>query len=102
MRLSPNTIAAIRAGIDVVAAGKPYRLFLHGSRVSDEKKGGDIDLLLLCDSITLSFFRSSKLAILMNIEKCLGEQHIDLTIASNEGSDQSDFVRLILENALPI
>ena len=47
MRLSDPEIAALKFAL----AGVPYRrAFLFGSRTNDEKKGGDIDILLYSDA----------------------------------------------------
>ena len=48
MRLSPEQIQAIRAGVADVA-GRDARVWLFGSRVHDQERGGDVDLLLELD-----------------------------------------------------
>ena len=48
MRLSPEQIAAIRAGVSLLA-GDTARVWLFGSRVRDQERGGDVDLLLEVD-----------------------------------------------------
>jgi predicted nucleotidyltransferase len=45
MRLSPEQIHAIRTGVAQVA-GRDARVWLFGSRVHDQERGGDVDLLL--------------------------------------------------------
>ena len=51
-------------------------VYLFGSRVDDSAKGGDIDLLVLSRKINLM----TKLAILAQLHKQLGEQKIDLAV----------------------
>lgn len=48
MRLSPEQITAIRAGVSLLA-GDTDRVWLFGSRVRDQERGGDVDLLLEMD-----------------------------------------------------
>jgi len=49
MRLSEQEIGAIISGLDnYINLLSGAELYLFGSRVDDSKKGGDIDLLLVC------------------------------------------------------
>ncbi|MCA3238787.1 MAG: nucleotidyltransferase domain-containing protein [Curvibacter sp.] len=48
MRLSPQQIADIRLSA-AQCAGASARVWLFGSRVHDERRGGDVDLLLELD-----------------------------------------------------
>lgn len=48
MRLTPEQIQAIRAGVADVA-GRDARVWLFGSRVHDQARGGDVDLMLELD-----------------------------------------------------
>ena len=48
MRLSPEQIVAIRKGV-LLVAGNAARVWLFGSRVRDQERGGDVDLLLELD-----------------------------------------------------
>lgn len=45
MRLSSEQVAAIRRNVSLIA-GDAARVWLFGSRVHDDARGGDIDLLL--------------------------------------------------------
>jgi predicted nucleotidyltransferase len=49
MRLSPQQIATIRQCVHTVA-GEAARVWLFGSRVDDNQRGGDVDLLLEIDT----------------------------------------------------
>lgn len=53
------------------------QIYLFGSRVNDQARGGDIDLLILSKKITFA----DKIKILMQLEDALGEQKIDLLVA---------------------
>lgn len=48
MRLTPEQIQAIRTGVADVA-GQDARVWLFGSRVHDQARGGDVDLMLELD-----------------------------------------------------
>lgn len=65
-------------------------IYLFGSRVHDEKKGGDIDLLILSSKITEKNRRQIKL----KLYDALGEQKIDLLIASDKSEP---FVKIAVE-----
>ena len=93
MRLSPNEISAIKKtilGIDAAAV-----IYLFGSRVQDDLKGGDIDLVVL--STKLSF--TNKLDILAEIKSLIGDQKIDLRIVEPEAL-QSDPFLLSIKNSM--
>lgn len=77
-----------RALIDAIAAADPdAQVWLHGSRVRDDARGGDIDLLVLSQRIQLR----DKLDVLARLHAVLGEQKIDLTVARDEARP---FVRI--------
>ncbi len=54
-------------------------VYLFGSRVNDDRKGGDIDLYITTDMPTSEIIRK-KIGLLVDIEKGLGEQKIDVVI----------------------
>jgi predicted nucleotidyltransferase/uncharacterized protein YutE (UPF0331/DUF86 family) len=106
MRLSEKEINIIKNSvyhIDELA-----KIYLFGSRVDDEKKGGDIDLLILSPKITRRDKRKIKLALY----DALGEQKIDILvtykvtkpfekIALKEGVEQVDYLAN-LQNSLRV
>lgn len=49
MRLTPEQVKAIRVIVAQVA-GQAARVWLFGSRVHDDERGGDVDLLLELDT----------------------------------------------------
>jgi predicted nucleotidyltransferase len=57
------------------------KIWLFGSRVFDNKKGGDIDIAVLSPKIDLL----KRIAIKQTIEDTIGEQKIDLLV-SKDGS----------------
>lgn len=71
------------------------RVYLFGSRVDDTKKGGDIDLLVMSDSLT----SDDKRAIKIKLYELLGEQKIDIVLAAE---DSDPFVKLALETGVKL
>ena len=83
MRLIESEIQAMIASIEAVFKKKnmplsSVSLFLFGSRVRDDLKGGDIDLLLRVPKEILSAVKKLKLDFLIEIQGRIGEQKIDL------------------------
>ena len=71
------------------------RVYLFGSRVDDAKKGGDIDLLVMSDKLS----KDDKRRIKMELYELLGEQKIDLLLASD---DSDPFVKLALDTGVKL
>jgi len=94
MRLSEREQEAIKAA--VAALDREARVYLYGSRVGDSSRGGDIDLLVISD--TLDF--SGKIALLADIKCRIGEQKIDLSIKKGAELEEDAFVRSILPTAV--
>ena len=104
MRLTDQERATITETI--MSFDKDARLYLFGSRVDDNRKGGDIDLLVLTDKLTFT----DKLKIKARLWERLGEQKIDLLITDDEsrviGSSPimtpaaQPFVQIALEYAI--
>lgn len=74
MRLAPEEQSAISDTIH--QADADALIYLFGSRVDDEAKGGDIDLLVLSKTISLM----TKLDILAQLHQKLGERKIDIAV----------------------
>lgn len=77
MRLAPEQIASIRRAA-VAAFGADTRVTLFGSRVDDNKRGGDIDLLIQPTRSDQPLVR--KLRFLGLLERDLGERKIDVVM----------------------
>lgn len=91
MRLSPDEIKAIKETVQSFDADA--KVWLYGSRTDDNKRGGDIDLLIFSQKINFS----DKLKIKVQLYKKIGEQKIDMIIARD---NKKPFVRIALENAV--
>jgi len=76
MRLTKHQIETIRTiGQDVFGQG--VRIYLFGSRVNDEKRGGDIDLFIETDHAE-AMSLGNKISYLAKLKIALGDQKIDL------------------------
>jgi len=91
MRLSYTEIAAIKD--TVMRFDYQAEVYLYGSRVDDNKKGGDIDILVFSEKI--SFL--DKLKIKTELYTQLEEQRIDLLITEN---NSQPFVKMVLKEAI--
>lgn len=66
MRLTPDQIVAIRESVNQLA-GDAARVWLFGSRVRDDARGGDVDLLVEMDvPVTEPAQLSARLASLVS------------------------------------
>lgn len=80
MRLTNTQIQIIKSETKLVF-GNTAHVYLFGSRVDDNKKGGDIDLLILTDDNTQS--QRTKVDLLhINLILALGDQKIDILVNS--------------------
>ncbi len=90
MRLTQDEVTLIKkAFYETFQSGKIY---LFGSRVDDNKRGGDIDLYLVPE-IKFEDERKRKISFLIKLDEYLGEQKIDVIMAK-------DTSRLIEQEAL--
>jgi len=92
MRLEKSEQRSILAVLLRHAGGLDLEVYLYGSRVDDEKKGGDIDLLWVHPRATE--LRQSKFRILVELKEVLGDQRIDLTIVSTDELAHDAFLAL--------
>lgn len=96
MRLSDAEILGIIEAVEKYMPEKKGELRLYGSRVDDNKKGGDIDLLLLMPNEHLKqMLVEHKHIILRKIKDKIGERKIDLLICQQDDIEQDPFVGLI-------
>ncbi len=72
------------------------QVFLFGSRVDDNKKGGDIDILIFSKNLTKHALRKIKHQFCDQF----GEQKIDLVLDS--GELETPFVRMIFPTAVQL
>lgn len=95
MRLNKEISEFIKANVKERLADA--EVYLFGSRVNDNQRGGDIDILII-GKRRLS--GQEKRDIKIAIQKRFGEQRIDLvSFASNESSNFKD---LVMQEANPL
>jgi len=87
MRISKNEIEIIKNSI--LSKDKNTKVFLFGSRTDDSKRGGDIDILILSDKISLADVIDIKVDIFNHME----EQKIDIVVAKR--LDENPFIKKI-------
>ena len=91
MRLKPDEIVYIK---DTILSYDPNAaVYLFGSRIYDQLKGGDIDILIFSKTINLNI----KHHIKIKLYDKLGEQKIDILLAKDS---HKPFVRLALQNSV--
>lgn len=98
MRLQPKEIKAISEVFRVRMGLEPAELYLFGSRVDGRKRGGDIDLLILASSNRRSWWLEQKAVIQDEICRRIGDQRIDITVASPEAMATDPFLRSISQD----
>ncbi len=89
MRLSKSYISVIKKYFNEFFENGD--IYLFGSRVFDDKRGGDIDLYLKVDNHTNLF--SKKIKFLARVKRELGDQKIDIVFNQDDS-------RLIEQEAL--
>jgi predicted nucleotidyltransferase len=96
MRLEKAQIEAI---LQEIRSFDPLaEVWLFGSRVHDDLKGGDIDLLIISSKIGFS----EKISILVQIKMAIGDQKIDLLVRKPEAKLNDPLVLSILQGAVPL
>ncbi len=75
---------------------KNAKIYIYGSRTDLTKKGGDIDILVISDKISLK----DQLKIKAKLLVLLGDRKIDLLVAKNE--NETPFVEIAYNQAVEI
>ncbi len=84
MRLTDHQIAVIKSTArEIWGAQVQVRLF--GSRVDDNRRGGDIDLYVSGVTLPAEEQLQTKLRFLVRLKQLLGDQRIDVVFAPVEG-----------------
>lgn len=101
MRLHPKEVEGIIDALSPFIGANHAELRLYGSRVRDDTKGGDIDLLLLTDSAHLrDQLLAQKHYLLASIKNRVGDQKIDLLIADLTRSNDCSFLNMVLPGSI--
>lgn len=78
------------------------KLWLFGSRVDDTKRGGDIDLCIQTQELDRKKQFERKMHFLVDLEKYLGEQKIDVVMTSFDGLDERPIVQHALKTGISL
>lgn len=97
MRLTPAQKEAIQRATTEVF-GAQASVWLFGSRVDDNKRGGDIDLLIQPESASAREILLRKIRFLTKLERLLGERKVDVVIETP--GDQRSIVRIAHEKGI--
>jgi predicted nucleotidyltransferase len=93
MRLSPEFTEFLAGEISEISV--PVRVFLFGSRTSDETKGGDIDILILSET---KLDRKTLRQIRINFIKKF--MYLKLDLVNFTDHEDNAFKELIMESAI--
>ena len=94
MRLYKEEIKVLKNKLHELSADA--KLYLFGSRVDDEKKGGDIDLLVVSKTLTKKDLRSLRVDFFQHF----GEQKLDIVLDSGDFSNP--FTKNIFQKAVEL
>ncbi len=93
MRLTDFEIEVIKKAI--YTKDPSSKIYIFGSRVDDNARGGDIDILIMSEKLQQKNSREIK----NEIQDGIGEQKIDIVISKD---DSKPFVRIALEKGVLI
>lgn len=104
MRLRPSDREGIVQAIESVCKKENVlihgiALYLFGSRVRDDLKGGDIDLLIRVPTEKLKEVKSLEVEFSVSIQERIGEQKVDILIV-NVSPPHDPFHQIAVENAI--
>jgi predicted nucleotidyltransferase len=99
MRLSSSQVSII-CEIAKKNFGTETHVWLFGSRVNDQAKGGDIDLYIEPQHQNASDLVTAKLLFLRDLHKKLGEQKIDVVLRRNNTTTDLPIYRIAKETGI--
>jgi len=96
MRLTTFEIQAIH-DLAQKNFGKMARVYLFGSRVNNDLKGGDIDLFVSCDDENI-LTTQKKIQLLVDLKKSIGDRKIDIVLDNASTRSRESFYHSIISN----
>jgi predicted nucleotidyltransferase len=99
MRLTPQEIQVIKSTVKKVM-GRQARVWLFGSRVDDNKRGGDIDLFIEADLQNPLDRVQKKSQLWAKLQQRLGEQRIDIILAAAKVEDERRIEQVAKESGV--
>ena len=101
MRLTPQQTTGIIMAVAPFLIEHKAELRLYGSRVRDDLRGGDIDLLLLLkDADLILKLVENKHYLISAIKQYIGDQKIDLLITDHHALNHDAFLKMIFPESL--
>ena len=97
MRLTDFQIEAIVSSTRKIFSDKAL-VYLFGSRVDDELKGGDIDLMISDEDDHLTL--QKKIIFLVDLKRKIGDQKIDLVFDNANTRSKQSFYQSILNHCI--
>ncbi len=78
---------------NIITFSSTAQIYLFGSRVNDNERGGDIDLLIITND------NIDKIKLLATLKKFMGDQKIDIIISPPQNAVSDPFITTIMKNA---
>ena len=94
MRLSKDEVRILKNTLYTL--NSDAKLYLFGSRLYDNKKGGDIDLLIVSKTFTKKLLRKLRIEFF----KYFGEQKLDIIV--DDGSFSNPFHKIVYQKAIQL
>ena len=94
MRLSKDEVRILKNTLYTL--NSDAKLYLFGSRLYDDKKGGDIDLLIVSKNFTKKLLRKLRVEFF----KYFGEQKLDIIV--DDGSFSNPFHKIAYQKAIQL
>ena len=94
MRLQQKIIQKIK-NIVTQIMGEHARVSLFGSRLDNDKKGGDIDLLITADPEQYTL--QNKIKLLVALKRQIGDRKIDIVFDEEK---ENTFLRMVKQQAI--
>lgn len=101
MRLSQPQVDVICASA-VKNFGRSARVWLFGSRIDEQSKGGDIDLYIEPEIQEPAELVDAKLHFLLELHKQLGQQKIDVVIRRADFKEDLPIFRIARETGVQL
>jgi hypothetical protein len=97
MRLTTSQVSCIRDGV-AKYFGSTSHVWLFGSRLDDQLRGGDIDLYIEPEVQDPALLVDAKLKFLREMHRQMGEQKIDVVLRRTAFQQELPIHRIAKEN----
>lgn len=100
MRIDQHEISTIKC-LAEKHFGSGTKVYLFGSRVDDDKKGGDIDLFITNKNST-KLTLASKIDFLADLKSIIGNQKIDVVLDNSLARRKKQFYQSVTKKSVEI